>query len=77
MTQQTTLEVQGMGCGSCIGHVRQALLALAGVDEVEVRLHEGHVVIRHDPQAVSSSRLAAALGEAGFESRVGGATRPT
>jgi copper chaperone len=37
------LEVQGMGCRSCVKHVTQALQTIAGVSGVEVDLQSGHV----------------------------------
>lgn len=67
--RETTLEVSGMTCRSCVGHVHAALRELDGVCEVDVRLREGQVVVRHDENAVPSERLLEALAEAGYPSR--------
>lgn len=40
-----TLKVDGMSCGHCQGTVRQALLAIAGVQAVTVSLEDGQAVI--------------------------------
>jgi Cu+-exporting ATPase len=66
-TKQTTFHVQGMGCGSCIQHVRQAL-AFEGIVEVHVRLREGKVVVAHVPE-LPTEQLVAALGRAGYPAR--------
>lgn len=66
--RDTTLDVQGMTCPSCVRHVSEALEELAGVTAVEVRLEEGTVVVRHDPEAASGDRLIGALRASGYES---------
>jgi copper chaperone CopZ len=62
---KTILDVEGMSCPSCIEHVEQAL-ALDGVARVNVRTDDGAVEIEHEPR-VSTGRLIAALGQAGYE----------
>lgn len=66
-TKTSVLAVQGMTCRSCVSHVGQALRGVAGVSEVEVRLREGEVVVKHDAAAPVSS-LIAALRDAGYPS---------
>jgi Cu+-exporting ATPase len=65
--QETTLDVAGMGCASCVHHVDQALKALAGVNRVAVKLAEGKVCVQHDAAIASSESLLEALAEAGYE----------
>jgi len=65
---QTILAVQGMSCPSCVRHVDEALKELDGVSEVEVRLREGKVLVRHDPSNAPVSSLVDALRDAGYES---------
>jgi copper chaperone len=72
-TVETSLEVQGMSCPSCIRHVKDALGELDGVESVEVRLREGRVLVEHDPENSPVERLTDALRDAGYESRAGSA----
>lgn len=73
MTQnrETSLNVSGMACQSCVGRVSAALRGLAGVREVEVRLREGKVVVRHDEIEAPIKRLLDALAGAGYEAAPG------
>jgi copper chaperone len=66
---ETTLAVEGMGCPSCVSHIDEALSELDGVRAVEVRLREGRVVVRHQPERAPAAVLVAALREAGYESK--------
>lgn len=63
----TTLKVRGMTCGSCARHVDEALRALPGVHDVEVRLQGGEVIVCHDPRLAREAALTAAIAEAGYE----------
>jgi len=65
---ETTLDVTGMSCSSCVRHVNDALGNLPGVAKVEVRLGDGKVVVQHEPDKTSIDNLIAALREAGYES---------
>ncbi|MCA9679725.1 MAG: heavy-metal-associated domain-containing protein [Kofleriaceae bacterium] len=67
--RQTTFDVQGMTCGSCVRHVRDAVTALDGVVDVDVLLRAGTVVVHHDAGRAPSDRVAAALDDAGYPAR--------
>ena len=64
---ETILSVKGMTCPTCVRHVDEALREVNGVAEVEVKLREGKVLVRHDPTSPVSS-FVAALKDAGYES---------
>lgn len=66
----TLLNVSGMTCGSCVRHVDRALRALAGVRDVEVRLREGRVQVKHDPSGAPAASMIGALRAAGYEGSV-------
>lgn len=66
--QETVLDVMGMSCPSCVRHVNAALADLDGVVKVDVRLRDGQVHVRHDPELAPVSALIEALREAGYES---------
>ena len=67
--QDTTLEVQGMTCPSCIRHVTSALTELEGVGTVDVKLRDGLVMVKHDATQAPIDQLIDALNEAGYTSK--------
>ncbi len=67
--QDTVLEVQGMTCPSCIRHVTSALKEVAGVGNVEVKLRDGIVLVKHDTAQAPITQLIDALAEAGYVSK--------
>jgi copper chaperone len=64
--RDTTLNVSGMSCGSCVRHVTSALQAVPGVSKVNVQLKAGIVQILHGESA-SLDELLDAVREAGYE----------
>lgn len=66
---ETTLDVEGMTCMSCVRHVNDALGELDGVELVNVRLRDGVVVVRHDAAQAPVASLVEALREAGYASQ--------
>jgi len=67
MTDERTYRVDGMTCGHCRMAVIEEVGALAGVDEVEVDLAGGRMVVRGP--ALDDAVVAAAVDEAGYEVR--------
>lgn len=65
--RRTVLNVEGVSCPSCISHIGETLRNLSGVGHVEVRLHEGTVLVQHDPKGVDVHILVAVLRDAGYE----------
>lgn len=43
MSNQVTLEVQGMSCGHCVKSIENSVGAIAGVEKVNVELSTGKV----------------------------------
>ncbi len=72
-TTETTLDVTGMSCGSCVRRVSTALRSLDGVTNVDVRLKDGKVIVNHDPTRTSADALIAALDKAGYGSQLSAA----
>ncbi len=66
--EETLLDVEGMSCPSCVRHIDHALKAVDGVTNVDVRLREGRVLVKHEGQ-VSEGALVEALDDAGYASR--------
>ena len=62
------MEIGGMSCGHCVGAVTRALRQLEGVRVEAVKV--GSATVAYDPAAVTPERIAAAIGEEGYEPRV-------
>lgn len=62
----TTFTIEGMTCGSCVRHVRQALVELDGVTNAEVDLASRTARVTHRPDLASADSMAAAVAEAGY-----------
>ena len=63
---ESVLMVQGMYCAACADTVESALAPLPGVLEARVHAATRRLVLRWDPGATQLSRLARAVGEAGY-----------
>ena len=48
MTNQVTLQVQGMTCGHCVKSVENSVGALNGVERVLVELNNGTVAVEYN-----------------------------
>jgi copper chaperone len=59
-----TLHIEGMSCGHCLNAVSRALAGLPGVEVESVRI--GRADLRYDERTVEPSRIAEAVGEAGY-----------
>lgn len=70
MKTESLIRVTGMTCGSCVRHVGGALRKLQGVEDVDVRLEAGEVLVGYDARAVSLPALVAAIEEEGYVASV-------
>lgn len=61
----TLITVQGMTCGNCVKHVKEAISELAGVSNVEIELEGGKVTIE-SAAALDSAVVSEAVTEAGY-----------
>lgn len=64
--QTQTLAVQNMVCATCPYIVRQSLLAVDGVRQVQVSLEAGTATVVYDDSRVEPAALVAATTGAGF-----------
>jgi len=60
------LNVDGMMCDACAGHVRRALEALAGVESAKVSLADHRAYIDFDDSTLGVDALVAAVAEEGY-----------
>lgn len=65
--QTETLDVQGMSCGACAGHITRALQALDGVQNAQVSLADKQAVVTYDPAKVQVIQMVEAVAEEGYE----------
>jgi heavy metal translocating P-type ATPase len=63
---ETTLDVAGMTCASCVGRVERAFLAVPGVTGAAVNLATGRATVRHHGGMVPAGALASAAACAGY-----------
>lgn len=70
------LSVSGMSCGSCVRHVREALLGVDGVREVDVNLEQGRATIEYDAARTEVEAMVAAVGKAGYAASAKEAPNP-
>jgi Cu+-exporting ATPase len=67
-TTETTLQVTGMTCASCVGRVEKALAKVPGVTQVSVNLATEKATI-HALSTVTSAQLKAAIDKAGYHAK--------
>jgi copper chaperone len=60
-----TLSIEGMSCGHCVNHVKNALIGLSGVDSADVDLAKKSAVVTGG--ALDDAAMKAAVAEAGYE----------
>ena len=70
MTTQS-FTVTGMTCSNCERHVRHAAEAVSGVSQVVVDRPAGRATVSFDPATTTPDAIAAAITEAGYETRAG------
>ena len=65
--EQIVMSVGGMSCQGCVKNVTGVLLALPGVEQVDVSLEAGQASIAYDPQQASLLQFKEAVENAGFD----------
>lgn len=63
------LAIKGMGCQNCATRVRNSLLSLEGVYDVDIYLNMAMAEVTFDSQQVSSRMLVEAVSQAGNDGR--------
>ncbi len=66
MTTTATLNVAGVNCASCVGHVSEAARGVPGVAGVAVNLAAGRARVHFDADRTDAAAVAAAITEAGY-----------
>ena len=73
---ETSLEVAGMSCASCVGRVEKALRAVPGVTDASVNLATERATVYLEGKAIPIEQLIAAVSRAGYSARSGADVRP-
>ena len=58
------INIEGMSCGHCVAHVKEALEEIGGVEILEVNLEEKNALVNTE---VEDNALIAAIDEAGYD----------
>jgi copper chaperone CopZ len=75
-TRNVLLGVEGLTCGSCEGRIRRALLAVPGVERVDVDLQARSVTVVYRGLSLEPRTLAEAATRAGYPARLLGEASP-
>lgn len=67
--QKLAIPIKGMTCGGCVNSVRNALLQISGVKDVQVKI--GVARVTYDPALTNAGALRGAISQAGFELTTG------
>ncbi|GAA4698499.1 heavy metal translocating P-type ATPase [Nocardioides conyzicola] len=73
---ESTLDIEGMTCASCVNRVTKALTRVDGVVDASVNLATETAAVTYDPQAVDAAMLSAAVEKAGYAGTLRQAARP-
>jgi len=65
MSEVSTWTVTGMTCGHCVASVKEEVVEIAGVENVDVVLETGQVTVTSD-DPIDPTAMAAAVAEAGY-----------
>ena len=77
LAQETSLDVAGMTCASCVGRVEKALRALPGVLDASVNLATERATVQTAPSGPGADQLVAAVERAGYSASVRNAAGPS
>jgi Cu+-exporting ATPase len=75
-TTESTLDIEGMTCASCVGRVQKALSRVDGVVLASVNLATETAAVTYDPAVVAPERLTAAVEKAGYAGSLRAAPQP-
>lgn len=59
------IKIEGMSCGHCVNHVKNALMEIGGISSVEVNLNEKYAVI--ESSDVSNDVIKNSIEDVGYD----------
>lgn len=66
----TTVGIEGMTCGACTSSVTNAFNDVEGIVQFDISLLAERAVIIHDPEILSSEKIASMIEDVGFDAHV-------
>lgn len=63
---KTKVYIEGMSCGHCVNHVKNALEEIAGVQNVDVNLKDKYATFE-SAEIIEGGKIKFALDDAGYE----------
>ena len=66
MTNQVTLQVQGMSCGHCMKSIENSVGAIKGVEKVNVQLDNGTVDVAFNNNEVDVQKITDTIEDQGY-----------
>ena len=67
MMTKSTIHVQGMSCEHCVKSVTNAIMALPGIGNADVRLKKQTATVKFDESKIGLENIREAIREAGYE----------
>lgn len=65
-TMKKTISIEGMSCGNCVHHVKEALSELQGITSVDVNLDTKSAVLEASSE-ITDEDIKAAVDEVGYD----------
>lgn len=65
-----TLNIKGMMCDACVGHVTRAISSLTGVEKADVSLTNNSATVTYDSAKATIEQMTAAVADEGYEAAV-------
>ena len=65
--ETTNLNIKGMMCNACVGHVTRALIGIPGVEKADVSLAGNTASVTYDPAQVTLEQMTEAVSDEGYE----------
>ena len=76
-TEEVSLDIEGMTCAACVGHVESALKSAPGVAKASVNLATERALVSMTPGLATMDSLAQAVAKAGYGARAHQPEAPT
>jgi Cu+-exporting ATPase len=64
------LDIEGMTCASCVGHVEKGIRNINGIDLANVNLATEKATVSYDPEKVDITNIINAVSGAGYSASV-------
>ena len=65
--ETTILHIEGMTCDSCTNSIKNALIKLSGIEDVNISLKEKKAVVKHFPSGIKREEVRDAIDDIGFD----------